>query len=74
MNSIPVIFGKKGRTTIPRPLRRKLGWQAGDTLRFRLEGDNVVITREHAIAPADGPPARCPGDHEVRGAPACVRA
>jgi AbrB family looped-hinge helix DNA binding protein len=42
----PVIFGKKGRTTIPLPLRRKLGWQAGDTLRFHLDGDRVVISRE----------------------------
>ena len=46
MKDIPVIFGKKGRTTIPLPLRRKLGWQAGDTIRFHLEGDKVVISRE----------------------------
>ena len=46
MKDIPVIFGKKGRTTIPLPLRRKLGWQAGDTIRFRLDGDRVIITRE----------------------------
>ena len=43
MDSIPVIFGKKGRTTIPLPLRRQLGWQAGDTIRFRLDGDRVII-------------------------------
>jgi len=46
MQGISVIFGKKGRTTIPLPLRRRLGWQAGDTIRFRLEGDKVVISRE----------------------------
>jgi len=46
VNSIPVIFGKKGRTTIPLPIREKLGWQAGDTIRFRLDGDRVVVTRE----------------------------
>jgi len=46
VNSKPVIFGKRGRTTIPLPLRRKLGWQAGDTIRFRLDGDRVVISRD----------------------------
>jgi len=49
MNNIHVIFGKRGRTTIPLPMRKKLGWQAGDTMRFRLHGDKVVITREHAV-------------------------
>ena len=51
MNGKPVIFGKKGRTTIPLPLRRKLGWQAGDIIRFRLDGDRVIISR-------DGPQAQ----------------
>jgi AbrB family looped-hinge helix DNA binding protein len=51
MNGKPVIFGKKGRTTIPLPLRRKLGWQAGDTIRFRLDGDRGIVSR-------DKPPAR----------------
>ena len=46
MDSKPIIFGKRGRTTIPLPLRRKLGWQAGDTIRFRLDGDRVIISRE----------------------------
>jgi AbrB family looped-hinge helix DNA binding protein len=46
LNGIPVIFGKKGRTTIPLPLRRRLGWQAGDTIRFRLDGDKVVVSRQ----------------------------
>jgi AbrB family looped-hinge helix DNA binding protein len=45
-----VIFGKKGRTTIPLPLREKLGWQAGDTISFRLDGDRVIITRQEAVA------------------------
>jgi len=57
MNGIPVIFGKKGRTTIPLPLRRRLGWQAGDTIRFRLDGDRVVISRDRPQAqPAQRPP------------------
>ena len=46
MECKPVIFGKRGRTTIPLPLRRGLGWQAGDTIRFRLDGGKVIITRE----------------------------
>jgi len=46
MKDIPVIFGMKGRTTIPQPLREKLGWQAGDTIRYRLDGDRVVISRD----------------------------
>ena len=56
MKDIPVIFGQKGRTTIPLPLRRRLGWQAGDTIRFRLEGDRVIISRDRPTAP----PARRP--------------
>ena len=54
----PVIFGKKGRTTIPLSLRRKLGWQAGDTIRFRLDGDKVIISRDRPqpqAPPADNP-------------------
>ena len=47
--TISRILGKKGRTTIPLPLRRKLGWQAGDTIRFRLEGDRVVISRDKIL-------------------------
>ena len=50
MKDIPVIFGKRGRTTIPLPLRRRLGWQPGDTIRYRLDGDRVVITRDRPQA------------------------
>ena len=49
MNCNPVIFGKRGRTTIPLPLRRKLGWQAGDVIRFRLEDDRVIISRDKVL-------------------------
>ena len=52
MKDIPVIFGKKGRTTIPLPLRRRLGWQAGDLLHFSLDGGRVIVTRAHAKAHA----------------------
>ena len=58
VKDIPVIFGKKGRTTIPLTLRRKLGWQAGDTIRYRLDGENVVISRDRSPAqPAQQNPA-----------------
>ena len=40
------ILGKHGRTTIPLALRRRLGWQSGDPIRFRLEAGQVIITRE----------------------------
>jgi AbrB family looped-hinge helix DNA binding protein len=58
VNSKAVIFGKKGRTTIPLPLRRKLGWQAGDTIRFRLDGDKVVISRDRSPAKKPTAPPR----------------
>ena len=61
MKDIPVIFGKKGRTTIPLPLREKLGWQAGDIIRFRLEGDKVVISRDRPQA-QPAPPKADPHD------------
>ena len=48
VKDIPVIFGKKGRTTIPLPIRKRLGWQAGDTICFRQKGNAVMITRAHA--------------------------
>jgi bifunctional DNA-binding transcriptional regulator/antitoxin component of YhaV-PrlF toxin-antitoxin module len=47
---VHVILGQKSRTTIPLPLRKLLGWQPGDTLRFRREGDSVTITRISAAA------------------------
>ena len=48
--TISRILGKRGRTTIPDAMRRRLGWQAGDTIRFRLDGDRVVITRDRPQA------------------------
>lgn len=57
MNEITVIFGQRGRTTVPLPLRRQLGWQAGDVLHFRLEGSELLISRvEPAKALAAKPP------------------
>ena len=61
MKDIPVIFGKKGRTTIPLPLRRKLGWQAGDTIRYRLDGERVVISRDRPPAQPKAAPSNLAG-------------
>lgn len=40
------ILGKKGRTTIPFPLRKELGLQPGDIVSFTLENDSVKVRRE----------------------------
>jgi bifunctional DNA-binding transcriptional regulator/antitoxin component of YhaV-PrlF toxin-antitoxin module len=61
MKDIPVIFGKEGRTTIPLPLRRRLDWQAGDTIRFRLDGDRVIITRDRPQAQNKAAPSNPAG-------------
>ena len=51
------LFGQRGRTTIPLPIRKKLGWQAGDLLAFQMKGGAVIITREYtAQAPEEKPP------------------
>ena len=54
--TISRILGKRGRTTIPDDLRRRLGWQAGDTIRFRLDGDRVIISRDKPPAQAKAEP------------------
>ena len=46
---VNVVFGQRGRITIPQPLLRRLGWQAGDTIRFRLDGDRVIISRDKVL-------------------------
>jgi AbrB family looped-hinge helix DNA binding protein len=48
VKNVHVVFGQRGRTTIPHVLRKKLGWQPGDLLTFSLEGENVTIRREKA--------------------------
>lgn len=39
-------LGRKGRTTIPLPIREHLELSSGDLLSFTLEDDAVVIRRE----------------------------
>jgi antitoxin PrlF len=44
----PTAFSKvsvKSQTVIPREVREKLGLRAGDTLRYRLTEDGVVIDK-----------------------------
>jgi antitoxin PrlF len=49
--SKPAAFSKvsvKSQTVIPRPVREQLGLKAGDTLRYRLTGDGVLIDKAPA--------------------------
>ena len=40
-------LGKEGRTTIPYPIRMKLGWKKGDLITFTdLPDGSVLVTRE----------------------------
>jgi len=60
MNRIPrppAVFSKvsvKSQTVIPRTVRDRLGLKAGDTLRYRLTGDGVLLDKAPA-AEADDP-------------------
>ncbi len=40
-------LGKEGRTTIPYPIRERLGWEEGDIISFtELEDGSVLLTQE----------------------------
>ena len=40
-------LGKEGRTTIPYPIRERLGWEEGDIITFSdLPDGSVLVTRE----------------------------
>ena len=55
--STPATFSKvsvKSQTVIPRAVREKLGLNAGDTLRYRMTEDGVVIDKAPA-SDADDP-------------------
>jgi len=52
----PTVFSKvsvKSQTVIPREVRNQLGLRAGDTLRYRLTPDGVLIDK--APTEADDP-------------------
>lgn len=47
----PAAFSKvsvKSQTVIPRPVRQQLGLKAGDTLRYRLTEDGVLLDKAPA--------------------------
>jgi AbrB family looped-hinge helix DNA binding protein len=35
----------RGRLTVPKPVRDALGWQPGDEIVFRVDGDRVVLAK-----------------------------
>lgn len=37
----------KGQTTIPKPIRDRLGLRVGDVVRFSVEGDRAVLRKVH---------------------------
>ena len=48
------ILGKKGRTTIPWPLRAELDFRPGDVLLFESDPpDRVLITRLEVVEPEE---------------------
>ena len=48
------ILGKKGRTTIPWPLRAELDFRPGDVLLFESDPpDRVIITRMEVVEPEE---------------------
>jgi AbrB family looped-hinge helix DNA binding protein len=44
------IVSSKGRITVPREIRRRLGLEAGDGVEFVVEGDRIVIRPAHSEA------------------------
>ena len=47
----PLVFSKvsvKSQTVIPREVRERLGLKPGDTLRYRLTGDGVLLDKASA--------------------------
>ena len=55
--SVLRILGKKGRTTIPWPIRAELEWFPGDVLLFEPDPpDRVIITRMEVVEPEEEEP------------------
>ncbi len=55
---LPSAFSKisvKSQTVIPREIRRRLGLKPGDTLRYRLTDDGVLLDKAPPAADADDP-------------------
>lgn len=52
--SVLRILGKRGRTTIPRPIRTELDFAPGDVLLFESDPpDRVIITRLEVVEPEE---------------------
>jgi AbrB family looped-hinge helix DNA binding protein len=48
MSRQPAVFSKlsvRGRTVIPRKVREQLKLKVGDTLRYRLTGDGILLDK-----------------------------
>lgn len=58
------ILGRKGRTTIPFPLRKELDLQPGDIVSFTLEDDGVKVRRED-LCDFENCPAMADSDDEI---------
>ena len=55
--SVLRILGKKGRTTIPWPIRAELDFCPGDVLLFEADPpDRVIITRMEVVEPGEEEP------------------
>ena len=44
----------KGQVTVPEPIRRRMGWKAGDSLVFDLLGDAVTVRKAMPIGELAG--------------------
>lgn len=47
------VLTSKGQTTVPAPVRRKLGLRAGSRVEWREEGDRVVLVPVSTSPPAE---------------------
>jgi antitoxin PrlF len=47
-------LSSKAQTTVPQPVRMALNLREGDALAYRIDGDQVVLTKARAV-PADDP-------------------
>lgn len=61
--SVLRILGKRGRTTIPRPIRTELDFAPGDVLLFESDPpDRVIITRLEVVEPEEAEEPELTGD------------
>ena len=48
-------ISSKAQTTVPRAVRAALGLREGDTIVYRIDGDQVILTRVKPADPFDDP-------------------